>query len=139
MGIIVSDKKLSEADQIGVLKPVIYCCSIADTAKAVSLNRLLAGKLVKYRPKRRTMQIEKCLSQVLSQLPDGVLVKDFDVLFNPGYQIDVLQVLINVCKNKPFSAIWPGKFGENKLYYAEEGYQDYKVYDVANYDITCVV
>ena len=27
---------------------------------------------------------------------------------------------------------------DGKLIYAEEGYPDYKVYEIANYDITCV-
>ena len=29
-------------------------------------------------------------------------------------------------------------FEDGKLVYAEEGYPDYKVYEIANYDITCV-
>lgn len=140
MGMIVPARKLSDANKTGLLKPIIYCCNVPDIeAQAISLNRALAEQLVGYKPKRRTMQIEKCLSQVLSKQPDGVVIKDFDVLFNPDYKIDVLQVMMNVCKNRPFSVIWPGRYEDGRLYYAEEGYQDYKIYDVDKYDVTCVI
>lgn len=140
MGMIIPARKLSAANGTGLLKPIIYCCTVPDIeAQAVSLNQILAEKLVEFKPKRRTMQIEKCLSQVLVKQADGVVIKDFDVLFNPDYKIDVLKVMINVCKNKPFSVIWPGKYDDGKLFYAEEGYIDYKMYDVDDYDITCVI
>jgi hypothetical protein len=140
MGMIIPARKLSAENKTGLLKPIIYCCSVPDIeVQAVSLNQILAEKLVEFKPKRRTMQIEKCLSQVLAKQADGVVIKDFDVLFNPDYKIDVLKVMINVCKNKPFSVIWPGKYDDGKLYYAEEGYIDYKMYDVDDYDITCVI
>ena len=44
-----------------------------------------------------------------------------------------------VCKKKPFRVIWPGRYEDGKLYYAEEGYRDYKTYDVANYDVTVII
>ena len=56
-----------------------------------------------------------------------------------GGDIDVLQLLIVANRNKPFSVLWPGTVIDGKLVYAEDGYADYKEYDVEQYDITCVV
>ena len=53
--------------------------------------------------------------------------------------MDVLKILIEARKRKKYSVIWPGRFEDGKLIYAEEGYPDYKVYEIANYDITCVI
>lgn len=84
------------------------------------------------------MQLEKCFRKILEGLPQNAIITDFDVLFNPEYEVDVLKMMVNVCKTRPFSIIWPGKFEEGKLIYAKDGYLDYKEYDVADYDVICV-
>ncbi|MEG0835386.1 MAG: BREX-3 system P-loop-containing protein BrxF [Christensenellaceae bacterium] len=123
-----------------LLKPIIYCCpNKAVIDQAVSLNKELAQALILYKSKRRTMQIEKCFAEVIDKLPDESIIKDFDVLFNPDYKVDVLKIMINTCKAKPFGVIWPGNIDDNRLTYAEEGYIDYKTYDVNDYDITCII
>jgi len=140
MGVVLQTRKFYLQNQAGLLKPVIFCCSYADiNENAVSLNKELAQALMMFSPKRRTMQIEKCFADMVAKLPDNAVIKDFDVLFNPGYNVDVLKIMVNACKAKPFSAIWPGTFEDGKLVYAEEGFRDYKTYDVNDYDITCIV
>lgn len=140
MGVVIEVRKFSPQNQVGLLKPIIYCCPYEGiTEKAVSLNRELAHVLKSFRPKRRTMQLEHCFVDLLLKLPEGVVLKDFDVLFNPDYKVDVLKIMVNACKAKPFSAIWPGTFDGTRLVYAEEGFRDYKTYDVDAYDITCIV
>ena len=85
------------------------------------------------------MKLEQIFNSVLDRYPDGVTIKDIDVLFNPDYKVDVLKILIAARKRKRYCVIWPGRFEDGKLIYAEEGYPDYKVYEIANYDITCVI
>lgn len=87
----------------------------------------------------RTMRLENNLLDVIGNLGENPLIKDIDVLFNPAYQTDVLKSLINVCRKKQFRVIWPGRYKDGRLYYAEEGYRDYKVYEIANYDVTVVI
>ncbi|MEG1926412.1 MAG: BREX-3 system P-loop-containing protein BrxF [Ruthenibacterium sp.] len=140
MGVIIAARKFSPQNQAGLLKPIVYCCPFEGvTEQAVSLNLELAQALKVFKPKRRTMQIERCFADILAKLPDGVVLKDFDVLFNPDYKVDVLIIMVNTCKVKPFSIIWTGSFDGSRLIYAEEGYEDYKTYDVKDYDITCIV
>lgn len=138
MGITIPTLNFSPQNLTGLLRPIIYCCpNKAVVNQAISLNKELAQALILY--KRRTMQIEKCFTEVIAKLPDEPIIKDFDVLFNPSYKIDVLKIMINACKAKPFGVIWPGKFDDDRLIYAEEGYVDYKTYDVNDYDITCII
>ncbi len=113
-------------------------CSGDQDANAYSLNRELAEKLVSVRPRMRSIQMEKCLMDVLKKLPANAVVKDVDVLFNPAYKVDVLKVLIAAYKQQPFSLIWPGIYNDGKLVYSEEEYPDYQVYEISDYDIICV-
>lgn len=140
MGITIPVRKFFADNTSSVMKPIIYCCSNVNFAEYVfSMNVPLAKKLLEYNPKRRTMKMEQCFIEILNQLPDCVVIKDFDVMFNPDYKIDVLQIMTNVCKRKPFSIIWPGKYEAGKLYYAEHGFPDYKVFSVDDYDVICVI
>lgn len=139
MGVIITNRILSLKNQSGLPRLVIYCNpSKKLIEQAVSLNHTLAEVLIQYKPARRTLQVERCFQTALAKLPDGAVIKDFDVLFNPEYKIDVLKILIRNCKVKPFSVIWPGVLKDGKLLYAEVGYKDYKEYDVDAYDVTCV-
>lgn len=140
MGAIIKYKDYTNGKQVGMLKPIVFCRSdFAEVHDATSVNRMLAEQLIKYDPSRRTVQLERCLTQIITGLIDGVVIKDFDVLFNPTYKVDVLRMLVTVCKKKNFKIVWPGKLDDNKLYYAEEGFPDYKVFSISDYDITCVV
>lgn len=140
MGVTINARKFSSQNQAGILKPIIYCC-LNETIEenAVSMNQNLAQVLKNVEVKRRTMQVERCFIELLAKLPEDAVVKEFDVLFNPAYKIDVLKILVNACKIKTFSVLWPGTFEGNKLIYAKEGCKDYKIYDVKDYDITCIV
>jgi hypothetical protein len=139
MGKVISRASFAGAKENGLLKPVIYCGDFAKAEDVKSINIELAKELEVLRPKRRTMQLEACFNRVLDGLPDNTVIKDFDVMFNPSYKVDVLKILVTSCKRKPFSVIWPGRYEDGKLFYAEEGYPDYKVFDINNYDVTCVI
>lgn len=139
MGIIIKAQSFSSENQ-GIIYPIIYCYSSLELEKqAVSINQLLAKKIKQCNPKWRSIQLERCLYQVVASLPDKVIIKNFDVLFNPSYKVDVLQIMRSICKSKPFQVIWPGRYQNGMLYYSEDRYPDYKTYDINNYDITCVI
>ena len=138
MGTIVEYRKLPGKEAI--FRLLIYCNDISEiNANAVSLNKPLAEELIKLKPFQRTMQFEKCFVNVLKALPDRPMIKDIDVMFNPAYKIDVLKVLVSAYKHKSYSLIWPGIYSDGKLIYSEEGYPDYRVYEIQDYDIMCVI
>lgn len=140
MGIVINKRELVTLGNSRLMRPIIYCNPDKELVdKAASLNILLAEKLVVVKPKRRAIRMEQCMQQVLRGLSDNALIKEFDVLFNPDYEIDILRILIAQYKLKPFDVIWPGKYEDEKLIYAEEGYSDYKIYEISKYDITCVI
>lgn len=140
MGKIISRISFADTRRNGLMKPIIYCRDLTEPDMEVrSINIELAKELETLHPKRRTMQLEACFNRVLDGLPDNVVIKDFDVMFNPAYKVDVLKILVTAYKRKPFSVIWPGRYEDGKFFYAEEGYPDYKVFNINNYDVTCVI
>lgn len=140
MGTIITARDFSMNIALGVLKPIIYCGSFPEIDRnAISLNKTLAEKLLECRPSRRTMKVEGIFNEIISLLPEEAVIKDFDVLFNPAYKIDVLKIMINACRHKKFGVLWPGRYENGKLFYAEEGFEDYKSFIIEDYDITCVI
>ena len=140
MGIVIKARDLPALERSGIQRPIVYCnpdAAIIDSA--VSLNVDLAKRLAAIKPNRRTMRMEQCFRQVVESLPDDVVVKDFDVLFNPDYEVDILRIMSSLAKSKPYRILWPGKCDGQRLFYAEEGYRDYKVFEIDKYDVTCVV
>ena len=139
MGLIVRKSIFFNNEQRGLMRPIIFCFQDNEViAKAFSVNKSIAQELMKHNANQRTVNVENCFLKVLEKLPVNSTLKDFDILFNPEYKIDTLKILIEACKIIPFNIFWPGRLINNKLIYAEEGYADYKVFDVNEYDITCV-
>jgi len=112
---------------------------LQETKEPKSVSKELAEELLACKEKRRSMKLEQIFNKVLDRYPDGVIIKDIDVMFNPDYKVDVLKILIAARKRKRYSVIWPGRFENGKLIYSEEGYADYKTYNLADYDVTCVI
>ena len=136
MGTVIDFIQLNNYEKIARLS--IYSMRFREMLEGESLSKELAEELLACKPNRRSMKLEQIFNSVLDRYPDGVTIKDIDVMFNPEYQVDVLKILIEARKRKRFSVIWPGRYEDGKLIYAEEGYPDYRVYEIANYDITCV-
>ena len=140
MGYCITASQWECIPEKDLLKPVIFVqksCPIKD--KAVPLNLLLAKELIAINEADRSTNMVDCVQKIVNGLPVGSVIKDFDVLFNPAYAIDVLQILVLCCKQHNFQVIWPGRSDDGKLIYADEDSIDYKVYRIENYDITCVV
>lgn len=139
MGMVLSFFDFSP-DREGLLKPIVFVnpdSSIRE--KGNPLNLLLARKLQPIPLPQRARKMNSVVQQLVRRFPPDSVLSDFDVLFHPAYQVDVIQMFVDVCKVHPFALLWPGKFDDGALIYAECGRPDYKTFDVKNYDITCVV
>ncbi len=124
------------------MKPIIFCTSIEieELSEAYSMNIPIAKELQKSGSSMmRTMKMESILTNIILKLGDNPIIKDIDVMFNPDYKLDVLRTLINVSKRKSYIVVWPGTYKDGKLFYAQEGYRDYKSFDLNDYDITVVI
>lgn len=138
MGTVIDLRQL--AAQRNLYRLIIYANGTYDQEdSAISINKRLAEELRKLKPTRRTMQLEKCFNRILDSLPEKAVIKDIDVMFNPAYRVDVIRILVEANKRRPFSLVWSGRYDDNRLLYSEEGLTDYKAFEISNYDILCVV
>ena len=138
MGTIIEISRLPD-DAAMVSRLLIYMNAIQKMHESRSVSKPLAEALLACKPNRRSMKLEQIFNNILDTLPDGVVIKDIDVMFNPDYKVDVLKILMASRKRKRYSVIWPGRCEDGKLIYGEEGFPDYKTYNIENYDITCVI
>ena len=107
MGKQISKYEYQKHGSDGLMKPIIFCCPDEECAKkGISLNVSVAKELFSVKPIRRSFMLPKIVDTIIAELPKNSIIKDFDVLFNPDYQIDVLQLLIAACKKREFSIIW---------------------------------
>lgn len=139
MGTIIELDKFTLEQESRISRLMIYCKRINRELEPQSVSKLLAEALLACKPNRRSMKLGLIFNTVLDKYPGGVIIKDIDAMFNPDYKVDVLKILIAARKRKKYSVIWPGKCENGKLIYGEEGFSDYKTYDVDDYDITCVI
>ena len=109
------------------------------TGEEISINKMLSEALIKLKPTRRTMQVEKCLLSVLESIPEGSTIKDIDVMFNPAYKIDVLRTLVDAYKKRHFNLLWSGTYEDGRLIYSTEDLDDYQTYEINDYDVVCIV
>ena len=65
-----------------------------------SISKELADELLACPESKRSIKLEQIFNTVLDRYPDGVTIKDIDVMFNPEYQVDVLKILIAARKRK---------------------------------------
>lgn len=106
----------------------------------VSVNKLIADELLKLPSnEQRTLNMREIVFNILKNLPENTTIKNFDVIFNPEYNIDVLNLFTNIRKYRTFSLFWSGEIVDNKLVYSQNNYDDYKVFDINKYDVTCVI
>ncbi|MCK9268640.1 MAG: BREX-3 system P-loop-containing protein BrxF [Alkaliphilus sp.] len=105
----------------------------------LSLGKVLSLALLKYEKTGRKNYVIGELDKIFynSNLKK-VIVDDIDMLFNPGYNIDILGYFIQSARNRKLIIIWPGKYVSDSLVYASSGYKDYKKYLIKNYNVICV-
>jgi hypothetical protein len=139
MGILISRRRFLSQKQHNLTHPIIFCCEIDGfTDGAVSLSNPLARRLIELPAASRGRRLEDCFVGCLEDLPDSIVIRDFDALFNPAYQVDVVALLLSAYRRHRFDAVWPGTLDGEDLVYAEEGYRDYRRFGTDHYDLTCI-
>ena len=91
MGTIIEISQLPDEEAMAC-RLIIYFKTMQKMQEPKSLSRPLAEALLACKPKRRSMKLGQIFNDVLDQYPEGVVIKDIDVMFNPENQVDVLKI-----------------------------------------------
>ncbi len=125
--------------------PVVFCVNKTDAFQytkgytILSINEILSNRLLSYNQDKRYLYVSDELNSIIDSIEGPLMITDFEIMFDPQYQIDVLKAFIMINRKREIIVLWPGRCEKNKLKFAEPGYEDYQSYDIGDYDITCIV
>ena len=105
--------------------------------KKLSINPLLSKALLGFPADERPDHVEEELRKVLN-VSSPVLIEDFEMLFDPRYQIDVLKLFCEKARFVPIAVRWPGDSTPTKLTYASPEDPDYQEFNCDKYQIRVV-
>ena len=146
MGKIVNARKATATDLFRLTPPVILCSDRSDFEGAiidngympVSLNKHLASSIMGLDIKDIRLCLTEKIREVFPQ-SSPVYLSDYEMLFDPRYELDVLRLFIELSRRNRLIVKWCGKATEQALIFAEQGYTDYKQYKISDYDVAVVI
>ena len=125
--------------------PLIICSASphlqkrVDTAgyKTIRINAPLSKALLSFSNEERPRHIEEELQKILSD-SEPILLTDFEMLFDPHYEIDILKIFCERARTVNLAVRWPGEYIPSKLTYATPGDLYYHEYNRVKYQIRVV-
>lgn len=106
----------------------------------IDIGITLSQVLLDTEKEKRTDKFLEIITNIIQRIEaKEFVVENIDILFSPEFKIDVLKLLIQLCKNKRAIVIWNGTYQNGVITYAEPNYKDFHRYEVKNYDILCVM
>ena len=127
--------------------PIILCsfsnrvAKLMESGKFVplNLNIKLAEALLKIPQSQRSRKANDEIMKIVSECHDPTFLEDYEILFDPRYDIDAIKVFIEISRRQKVVVKWCGRLNGNSLEYAAPGYKDYHSFRIQDYDITCVI
>jgi len=107
--------------------------------KELSLNKILAAALVKKDTAIRPQFVADEVMKIVSSIQGPVFLTDYEMLFDPRYNIDVIRLFYELSRRAKIVIKWCGTLDDNHLAYATPAYKDFHSYNIHGYDITCVI
>jgi hypothetical protein len=101
--------------------------------KPINLNLELSSRLLEFSIKQRPLKVAEILEDLIKAMPSPISLDKLDILFDPSLQTDPLALLQSLSRSKTIIAFWSGSLKDNKLYYAEPGYPEYRSYSVQDF------
>ncbi len=127
--------------------PIILCSFPSKVARLMdgghyvplNLNIKLAEALVKFPQSQRSRRANDEVMTIISQCHKPTFFEDYEILFDPRYDIDAIKVFTELSRRQKVVVKWCGRLNGNYLEYATPEYRDYHSFRIQDYDITCVI
>lgn len=96
----------------------------------INLNLLLSQKLMEIPQNRRSRSVATLIGEIVSNSSQEPIpaCSNFELLFLPELQIDFIRLFEELSKRKTIIFIWPGKYEDGVLSYAEPWHPEYAEY-----------
>lgn len=93
--------------------------------KHINFNLLLSEKLLNIPRNKYPLYVEEFLEDYLEDQSNIYVLEMIDILFDPALQVHPLRLLENLSKTYSLIIIWPGKYFDSQLSYAEYGHPEF--------------
>jgi hypothetical protein len=147
MGAVINVSMLSKDMLRKATAPIILCSFPNRVARLMegsqytplNLSIRLAEELVKYPAEQRPRRANDEVISIVSQCKTPTLLEDYEILFDPRYDVDAIKVFTELARRQKVVVKWCGKLNGNSLEYATPDDKDYHSFRIQDYDITCVI
>lgn len=147
MGTLIRSSQINKEMLKKITTPIVLCSSaprlkrfIADGGfKELRLNKILAEALVKKDAAVRPQFVADEAIKIVSSIKAPVLLTDYEMLFDPRYNIDVIRLFYELSRRVKIVIKWCGTIDGTHLVYATPAHRDFHSYNIQDYDITCVI
>ena len=137
----VTEEVLRSSDRM----PLIVCADAPRVIRKVldagyemiSVNMHLAKALMDYPQEERRLRAEEEFKAILAG-KEAVFLENYEMLFDPRYQIDVIKCFCDRARHLKLATKWPGICSGNDLTYAEPDAPDYYCCDCSKLQIRIV-
>jgi hypothetical protein len=145
VGKVINSRSLTVKELMRLTPPVILCVNRPDFDKAItdcgyrtiSLNLPLTRFLIELGLREIRSTLTDKVKEILPQV-EPVYLLDYEILFNPRYEIDALRLFIELARRNKLIIRWSGTTDGDTLIYSELGFDDYKRYRISDYDVVIV-
>lgn len=147
MGTVIRASMLSNDVLRKANAPIILCsfsgrlARLLEEVKYVPLNMniKLAELLLKYPADQRPCRANDEVMSIISQCSRPTILEDYNILFDPRYNIDAIKVFTEMARRQKVIVKWLGRLNGNILEYATPDDKDYNAFRIQDYNITCVM
>ena len=95
----------------------------------INLNLELSGRLIDMPPEDRSLEVQRCLEDLMTNYREDVIVFDnTELLFSKDLEIDPLRLLQALSRSRTIVASWNGLCEDGGLTYAKRDHPEYRVY-----------
>lgn len=95
--------------------------------EVVNLNLFLSERLLGASKNTYPILVEELLHERVNDNQKIYLLNYLDILFDPLLKTNPIRLLENLSKRHKIIAVWPGRYKDGKLIYAESGHPEYFV------------
>lgn len=100
--------------------------------KNINLNVSLAEKLLEYPIKKRMSRVGDAAQDIINKNDEDIIaINGIEVLFTKHLNVDCIELLKRISRNKVLIVKWPGEYKNDILIYASGHIEEYK-YKVNN-------
>ena len=147
LGFMTNGSRLTPDKLYAVSIPIILCSSPKRVFRwleeghyqQINLNLEIAKGLLVLPKVERISKINKVITDIISRFAGPIYIENYEILFDPRYEIDVIKVFIEIARRQKVVVKWCGRLNGDSLEYATPDDRDYHSFRIQDYDITCVI